>query len=465
MNKQKKLHLKALLLNSIRVTFIALLAIFINSCESEPDLLGLNLQPESEKLGLTFNDTTSIFAYSLIDDSLRSDNYYSPSLLGTFNDPVFGTTSANIFTQIRLSNNNLNFGTNPVLDSVILFLPYKGSYMAGNIYERPYQQTIKIYEINKKMSLDTVYYGDKELAYGNTELGSLTFVPNPNDSVTYNNVKFPPMLMVKLNQAFANKLFSATTADLADNDKFTDFFKGLYIKSMPLSTTQANKGGILYFDLKSSALTNVTIYYKNNEKDSLKYTFLINENAAKYTYFNHYNYSNAHIDLKNQLGVSGTADTNLGFQKLYLQSMGGVKVKLKFPYLLNWIQNQKIVVNEAVLVLKNADLDDRNTPPALLAALKRIADNKTDLLPDFWDPNTNSFTSEFFDARYNAKSREYRIRLTRYFQKMLNTKEDNYGIFLYADSRRTSANRFVFYGSDKNLANRMKLELRYTVIK
>lgn len=458
--------MKALLLNSFRLIFVLGLVIIINSCESEPDLLGLNLQPESEKLGLSYNDTSSIFAYSLIDDSLRTDNYYSPSLLGTFNDPVFGTTSASIFTQIRLTNNNLNFGTNPILDSVILFLPYKGSYMAGNMYERPYPQTIKVFEVNKKMSLDTVYYGDKELPYLKTELGSLTFIPNPNDSVTYNNVKFPPMLMIKLDPAIANKLFSANaTTDLADNEKFTEFFKGLYIQARPLTTSQTNKGSILYFDLKSSALANMTIYYKNNDKDSLKYTFVINQNSAKYTYFDHKNYSNAHIDLRNQLGVNGSADTNLGFQKLYLQSMGGIKVKMQFPYLRNWIKNQKIVVNEAVLVLKNADFDNRNTPPALLAALKRVADNKTELMPDFYDPNTNTFSSDFFDARYNPVSREYRIRITRYFQKMLNSNEDNYGIFLYADSRRTTANRFVFYGSDKTLASRMKLELRYTVIK
>lgn len=443
--------------------FLSLVFLFI-SCEEEPDLIGLNLQPQSEKLVLGYSDTTSIIAYSLIDDSMRTDNY-PLCLMGSYNDAIFGSTSASIFTQLRLSDNNVSFGTNnPTFDSLLLFLPYAGGYTYNNPYVKTTPINLKVYEVDEKMSIDSLYYSDKLLAYKNSVLADYTFTPNPKDSVIFNKIKYPPMLIIRLNNILANKLLSAASTDLTDNDVFTNFIKGLYIKAMPLSTSQVNKGSISYFNLYSSALANMTLYYKKNPTDtfSSKYTFLINDKSSKYTYFDHYNYLNAQTDLRKQIGSEGfpTADTNLGKQKLYLQSMGGIKLKLKFPYIREWIKNQNIIVNEAVLVLKNADVDDNNTPPSLLAALKRVANGKTELLPDYIEEG-----SSFIDATYNSTSREYRIRITRYFQKMLNSDEVNYGLFLFTDSRRTSANRFVFYGTDKSLTNRMKLELKYTIIK
>ena len=452
--------MKTFLLHPTRLLFLLGFLIFLSSCEEEPDLIGMNLQPKSEKLGLAIDTTLSINAYSQIDDSLRTDNY-PLCLFGTYNDPIFGTTSASILTQLRLSNNNVSFGSNPTLDSLVLFLPYSGSYMYNNSYEKQYPLVLKIYEVNQKMSLDSLYYSNDLLPYINTELASVTFKPNPKDSVVYNGVKFPPMLVVKFsNDILGKKILNALATNLSDNNAFADFMKGLYIKAMPLSTTQHNKGSILYFNLLSSSLANMTIYYKNNENDSLKYTFVINDNCSKYTYFDHYGYATATADLKNQLGIGGTPDTSIGKQKLFLQAMGGVKVKLKFPTLRDLIKNQKIIVNEAVLILKNADINDYNTPPSLLAMLKKLSSGKTELLPDFIEEG-----SSFIDATYNSTSREYRIRITRYFQKMLNTTDDDYGLLMFVDSRITSANRFVFYGTDNSLVNRMRLELRYTIIK
>ena len=212
----------------------------------------------------------------------------------------------------------------------------------------------------------------------------------------------------------------------------------------------------------------MSLYYKKNQIDTVsnKFNFVINDKCAKYTNFNHFGYigSNsthpADIDFQKQLGVGGYAkDTSLGQKKLYLQSMGGVKVNFKFPYLRDLIKNQKIVINEAVLVIKNDDIDNKNTPPSLLTILKKLADGKTAFLPDIFEG------SSFFDGTYNSTTKEYRMRITRYFQEMLNTNASDYGLVLLIDSRRTTANRFVFKGTDKSLAGRMKLELKYTIIK
>ncbi|MFZ4741851.1 MAG: DUF4270 domain-containing protein [Bacteroidales bacterium] len=451
-------------LKSFTLLFLLGSLIFLSSCEEEPDLIGLE-KLQNEKLGVEFSDTSSIIAYSVYDDSLRTDNY-SACLLGTFNDPVFGTTSASIFTQLRLSNLSPSFGTSPLLDSLVLYLPYSGSYQAETMGDLQ----VKVYEVDQKMYIDSVYYSDRLLSYKPNLLADLTFTPKPKDSVTINGVKYPPMLQIKLSSTLGNALLASNSSNFTDNDKFTDYFRGLFIEAMPLGN-QENKGSILYFNLLSS-YANMSLYYKKNSSDTIsnKFNFVINDKCAKYTNFNHYGYIGsggtlaAKDTLKKQIGAFGyTKDTTLGQKKLYLQSMGGVKVNVKFPFLRDLIKNQKIVINEAVLVIKNDDVDDKNVPPSLLTILKKLASGKTEFLPDIYEG------AAFFGGSYNSTTKEYRMRITRYFQQMLNKTDVEYslenGLVMLIDSRRTTANRFVFKGTDKSLAGRMKLELKYTIIK
>ncbi|MCX6231853.1 MAG: DUF4270 family protein [Bacteroidetes bacterium] len=458
------------------------------SCVKEPDLVGLSLQSPNEKIGLEFSDTSTIIAYSVIDDSIRTDYdindilmariyilngkqvpaYCVDKMLGTYNDPVFGTTSASIFTQYRLSTISPNFPiTQNHCDSIILYLPYSGIYKASDNTSKSYPLQIKVFQLNQKMSLDSSYYAERVLDYNSIAVANTTIMPNTTDSVTYDGVKYPPLLKIKLDNSFGDK-FLQNPNFLLDNDVFTSNFKGLYIQSLPLNTTQDNKGAMVYFNLISTQFANLSIYYKKNATDtfSTKYNFVINDQSPKYTHFDHYNYSgsngtlSAETDFKKQLGLGGfIKDTTLGTQKLYLQSMGGVKVNLKFPNLRSSFKDKKVVINEATLVLKNIDANTYNTAPPLIGLFKKLTGRSFDILPD----HLEGFS--FIDGSYNATTKEYRIRITRYVQYLLNYMDTDYGLDLVIDRKKSIANRFVFGGTDKSLANRMKLELKYTVIK
>jgi hypothetical protein len=225
---------------------------------------------------------------------------------------------------------------------------------------------------------------------------------------------------------------------------------------------------MLYFNLISTAYANISLYYKKSPTDtfSTKFNFVINDQCAKFTHFNHYNYTGsnatraADIDLQKQLGLGGfIKDTTLGKQKLYLQSMGGVKVNLKFPNLRNNFKNKKVIINEATLVLKNIDQNNYNTPPPLIGAFKRLSGNTFTILPDHYEG------FNFIDGTYNATTREYRIRITRYIQYLLNYSDIDYGIDLVIDRKKSIANRFIFGGTGQSLPDRVKLELKYTIVK
>ena len=101
-------------MNLIKFSFFLLSLLFI-SC-SDPDILGLEIQPESDNI-LIFN--------TISDDSLRTDNVVSLTI-GEIYDPIFGLNSAGFYTQLLLTENNIDLGSNPVVDSVILSYTYSG---------------------------------------------------------------------------------------------------------------------------------------------------------------------------------------------------------------------------------------------------------------------------------------------------------------------------------------------------
>ena len=450
-------------------TFIFLLFIIsFVSCEKEPDALGLDLQPTGNKLGVIYTDTCSIFAYTVIDDSLRTDSY-SPNLLGSIVDPIFGVTTASIFTQFRLSNNNVNFGTSPVFDSLILIIPYTGIF--NNTDQRNQSERIKVFEVRSPMSIDSAYYSNTVLSYNKNDrvIADMTFVPDAIDSITYAGVKYAPFIRIKFSSYFGNKILNTSAANLVDNVSFNNFINGLLIRTEPLNPSLTNKGSIMYFNLLS-ALTNFTLYYKTTnsitDTTEYQYPFLIDTYTGRYNFFDHNGYADATAAFKHQLGIGRPKDTTLGKQNIYLQSLGGTKVKMSLPYISKLLKDQngnpqKISVNEAVLVFQNADANDFFAPPVDLTMLQRNADGSTTLLPDITEGST------FFDATYNSSTREYRIRITRYLQQLLNTYTTNtsfvdYGLYLLIDNRRTTANRVMLKGTDNK---GIKLELKYNIIK
>jgi hypothetical protein len=468
---------------------LSVLMISFTSCVKEPDLIGMSLQSSNDKFGLEFSDTSTVVGYSVIDDSLRTDYYVNDILmariyllngkqipayvvdkmLGTYNDAVFGTSSSGIFTQYRLSTVNPAFPTQiHNCDSVILYLPYSGIYKSADLSSRAYPLQLKIYKLTQKMSLDSSYYSDRIMDYFRIPIANTSIMPNTTDSVTVDGVKYPPLMRIKLDNAFGDAFLQCSPTTLADNDAFCNYFNGLYIQSLPLTTSQDNKGSMLYFNLISTSYANISLYYKKTAADtvSTKYNFVINDQCAKYSHFDHYNYTGtngtraADIDFQKQLGLGGyTKDTTLGKQKLYLQSMGGVKVNLKFPYIRSCFAGKKVIINEATLVLKNIDLNNYNTPPPLIGAFKKLSGNTFTILPD----HLEGFS--FIDGTYNAANKEYRIRLTRYIQYLLNYTDIDYGIDLVIDRKKSIANRVILGGTDKSLASRVKLELKYTIVK
>ena len=125
-----------ILLKKSQNLFLSVVFLFyivsINSCIKNKEF-GLEVDPESSSVNAIYCDTFSLVSFSVISDSINTDELNGPSPLGNYIDPVFGEVNAAIITQIRIEqaydfkpiNGTIN---DIVVDSVVMYLAIDGNY-------------------------------------------------------------------------------------------------------------------------------------------------------------------------------------------------------------------------------------------------------------------------------------------------------------------------------------------------
>jgi hypothetical protein len=422
--------------------------VILSACKDEPNQIGLNIQPPNDKLNANATDTTTIVAYSALVDSVKTDKT-TTNLLGSLADPAFGTITASIYTQLRLSKTAFSFGTNPVLDSLVLTLQYAGFYGDSTS-----AQTVKVFELSDSLRTDTVYYSNMEVPTYGIMLANLTFVPDFRDSVIVGKDTLPPVLKINLSSLtpeLGQKLLAATTDEMVTHDAFLRYFYGLVIKADP-----AYQGGmIMYFNLVST-LTKMSLYYRNDESDSLRFDYVINSFCPRFGNFKH-DFSHADWLFKKQVIDK---DTLLGKNICYVESMAGVKTMIRFPYLKNYYKDGAVAINEAKLILKGFESDPPLAKAATLALVKSDGAGGYTILNDQLEGTT------YFGSNYVASQNEYWFRITRYVQDVLKSTNTDFGLELYVSGGAINAERTLLSGTSPSPPglpdDRIKLIITYT---
>ncbi len=434
--------MKSISIKYSSILIIAFLLLLVYSCE-EPSTIGLDIQPPSDLIDAQYTDTITIQAVSAREDSVRTDRT-SLYLLGSMNDPIFGRSNASFATQIRLPASNIKFPENIEVDSIVLSLTHNGFY-GDDKNANPF--IVEVWELDEDIRIDTAYYSNKSILKKSL-IGTATLIPNLEDSIYIQKQKLPPHLRIKLDKQLAENFIEATQQDiLSSNNTFIEFFKGIYVTSKPFSVG----GAIYYFDLLSS-FSNITMYYRT-PSDTSSFTFLINESSARFNIFNN-DYGFANSDLITQFNNPETTNTNL----LYLQAMGGVKVKLSFPYIEELIKYNKILVNKAELIFpinENDITSETYTRPQRLTLVKVKEDGSYAFLTEQLDPS--------FGGYYDETKKEYHFVISSYIQELLTSKLQDHGLVLMVSGSSTYADRLVLNGL-ANTNSRPKLKVYYTIV-
>jgi Domain of unknown function (DUF4270) len=418
-----------------------ILCLFLSACE-EPDIVSTDVIPGTDQPGVFFTDTSLVLAFTIQDDPLVSSNSQAPLFLGTLNDQAIGQTAASFYIQMRVSTSVPSIASTAVADSMVLSLAYSDIYGDSTA-----QHTINVYELGESLSSDSTYQTTDSfaLAASMTPLGTIVTVPSTGDSVLVNGVLQAPQIRIPLTNTFTQQIFDhykSTPTDFLDNTAFLNYFKGLYINDV----TDFNgfgdiKGSIITFNPASSVNT-VTLFYKDAPGDTVSksYSFQLGTGSVR---------SNRVVNTYNTGVVNDSLQTPAS---LYIQSLNGLKVKVKFPNISNLIKDHPVSINKAELVIKvrsgSEDVIDAHTgffvyEEDLAGGLSLVADYNE--------------SSNVVGGVLDNDTKTYRLDIAQQMQRILNGSVNNF-IYLVAGGRAVNAQRTILEGSGS-----IKLNLTYTI--
>ena len=431
------------------IPFLLLSIILVSQgCIKEPTSIGLDLK--DGYLNAAFTDTVTLTAYAVEEDTLNTTGLIF-NYLGCFVDEIFGTTTASIYTQLVPSSNGVNFGTSPEFDSIVLTLRYTGGFYGDTL--NPF--AVKIYELDEDISKDKIYYQHHTIKHKNVNLTYSDFYlyPKPNTKVKVDTL-LGAHVRIRLSDDLGRR-FMKDVKELATADDFKKYFKGLYIEAAPFR----NSGSLVNFSL-INALSGIQLYYHDKDSVNKKNQFSIIINSADAVRFNNYkhDYKAGEQKFVNQIDSLKTVKERemLGEKMLYVQSMGGIKTKITFPFVKETFKN--VVINKAELVITNIGESLEKYPAPNKLGIQAV--NSSGTLVNIHDALTGN--ANYFGGSYDEKTKEYRFRITRYIQDVI--QRDNYRnyIYLVTEGAAAYAHRLILKGTDKNEASRLRLEIYYT---
>lgn len=428
------------------------------SCEKDFSTVGGDVIGDNTFVTTPY-DLAQVTAYSKKTDTVRT-NGLPEYLLGAYDSPVYGLSEASILGQLTLGITDPSFGESPVLDSVVMVLPFHSTavkqegkkktyeldsiYGSGGIQLSVYASNYYLRDFDPATGLEEkqAYYSSQQAEFEN-HLGSKLFDQTiyflKNEVVLTgeeDTLRLSPRLRVHLPTAFfKSKIIDKEGGqELLSNANFTSYFRGLYLKA------QAVNGGGSMASLKlASTDAKVVLYYTNtttNDEGETKkiqntYEFYFGGNMVNV--FN----NNSPIDLSSQ-------DKVMGESNLYLQGGGqgsmavielfsgpdsdadGVSDELESLRQKDWLINEAnliFYVDEGEVIEGQAepqrlylyDLEHNNT----------IIDYKNDISANTGSPFYSRVIHLGMLSEDEAGNRYYKIRLTDHIRYILNDEAAN----------------------------------------
>jgi hypothetical protein len=327
--------------------FIVSILLFV-SCDKEYSAVGDALIGENHFELAKY--TSSVIAHNEKVTPIQSSNL-PINALGIYDNPAFGKTIANFSTQLTLASVNPTFGSNPVIDSVYIDVPYfstklsidasgNSTYELDSIYGEPKAKIkLSVFESGRYMGTQSgtaqTFYTDQNAEFDNLKIGNrlnddsnkeqndeFFFDPkehkfNTTSSTgTVTTTRTPPSMRLKLNIAFfTSKIINAPAGSLATNDVFINYFKGLYFK---VEQSGTDKGSLAMINFAKGS---ITIKYKEDSSTTpvtrVDKTIILNMSGST---ANLLEQSNTNTDYD-----TATSNPNrvIGDEKLYLKGGEG----------------------------------------------------------------------------------------------------------------------------------------------
>lgn len=455
--------------------FLALLlvALLFVSCDSEYNTIGTGLVNEDHfQLIEDFDSelaTTQINFGKLSPQSLpiQTDNL-SYNTLGYYKHPVYGGVTANIISQVALSEYGKDFGENPVITKVVLSVPYFSTITDTDFdtevstYDLDSVYTTDAATINLKMYRSEYFLNDFDASgeaqkyYSDGSNNTLPTLPGIEDALLYENVGFTPSAdeisydelddegeseTIRLSPRLRDdSSVTGTNLDIADFDwlidpanetalisasNFKEFYRGIYLKA----TSETAEGVLLGLDL-SQAEIEVFYTYDDPEggADPLESSIKILFSGKKVNTFHN---TFAYPPVDGSVYLNGGQGAMMAIDLFTGPDSDNDGVSDKFEAL----KNGDILINEASLEF----YVDQSTPMGGEHEPERVflydMKNNRALLDYQFDVTSNSDTNltqlnhlgrlERVDSNVDGLGVKYKIRITEHITDLIRNDSTN----------------------------------------
>lgn len=443
------------------------------SCDKEFNAVGDDLIGDNNfDLGKYYS---SVKAYNQKTGALQTNN--SPiNALGIYTNG-FSTTTASYATQLALAESGVTIGENPVMDSVVVTIPYFShvvstdnttgikTYELDSIYgteKAPFK--LSIYESGYYMrNLDPstnfeeqqAFYSDQKsefdaLKIGNPLNDSPTAVENSEfyfspreiaettiDEETKKSTtkRSAPAMRLKLNnEFFTNKILKASKEKLATTEAFTNYFRGLYFKTEKIGANES----MAMIDFTKGT---IRLYYKEDQStttDGTTTTKKVNKTLDLKLTGNTVNFLESSNIAPNYLNALTNANPTKGDDKLFIKggngsvailelfdpkdaNSNGISDELEDLRKNNWLINEaNLVFHIDTEAMKNLVEPDRIYVYDLTnknAVIDYFTDNTTGRVP-----KKNKFVFDGMIRKEdveNGRGLTYKIRITNQIKNLI----------------------------------------------
>ncbi|MDA9575575.1 DUF4270 domain-containing protein [Flavobacteriaceae bacterium] len=435
------------------------------------------------------------------------------NLLGYHKDPVFGPTTVHFLAQLTPRNYNVNFGDNPVLDSVVLTIPYAvkksdDEYTIDSLYgEHPVKLSLfknnfllRDFDPNSDLDENQRYFSDGSLSsseqlnaadmegqllyttsefFPSNEEIILTEVNDEGEAET--SATLTPSLRLKLDElsSLPENFWEDLILEKEDSDElssannFYNYFRGLYFK---VEAVDPDNGHLIQLDF-ASANAHVKLFYNYENTGSDGGT------TTKYSTYDMAFSGNRVSIYENDFDASilqsiANANEQDGDERLYLKGGEGSMAVVELfsedesgndfdDFITDFRENSgdeiliKRLVNEAYLefyIDEAATVSDADHPNRIFVY---DLNNNTPLVDYYLDNTVNTTTS---DSKYThlvpvstetddqgTEHKKYKVRLTGHLNNIVTKDSTNVKIGLLVSSNVGAADMRTLQQYDENV--------------
>lgn len=328
------------------------------SCDKDYNEIGANLIVDNHFVFSKY--TSNVIASNQKIGPIQSENL-PVNAIGIYDNPAFGKTAANFATQLVLATTNPTIGANPVIESVVLTIPYFSTLKTTNadgshVYELDsiygasdakiklsvFESGYFMRDLDPLGGLQTAqkYFTDQNADFDTRKVGTRL---NDDANVAQNDAFFfdaaenvetttdaagkvtttrtAPGMRLNLNKVFFDsKIIHAASGKLTTNDVFKDYFRGLYFK---VENSGSSTGSLAMLNFAKGT---ITIKYKEDLSTTVGTVVTITR-AEKSVILNMTGNTVSLLEQSNanpaySADVS-TSNATLGDEKLYLKGGEG----------------------------------------------------------------------------------------------------------------------------------------------